>query len=140
MLFYLLFVRAKKKASIGYKYEGSSVMSDESDKSDDDSDLSDIDISVNVNELNDEQKTSLDSLATTFGIAQKYYCRYVYLYEARPTPPPSLSLSLSLSSVYIYIYMGRLVYSTHGDYFLQIINVKFEERAAVLFCTVKSFF
>jgi len=66
---------AKKKASIGYKYEGSSVLSDESDKSDDESDLSDIDISINVNELTDEQKTSLDSLATTFGIASKFYCR-----------------------------------------------------------------
>lgn len=69
--------RAKKKASIGYKYEGSSVLSDESDKSDDDSDLSDIDISVNVNELTEDQTTSLDNLATTFGIAAKYYCRFV---------------------------------------------------------------
>ena len=73
---YLSFRRARKKASIGYKYEGSSVLSDDSDKSDDDSDLSDIDISVNVNELTDDQKTSLDSLATTYGIASKYYCRF----------------------------------------------------------------
>ena len=71
--------RAKKKASIGYKYEDSSVLSDDSDKSDDDddSDLSDIDISVNVIELSEEQRTSLDSLATQFGVADRYYCRSV---------------------------------------------------------------
>eukprot|EP00795_Rhopilema_esculentum_P013317 gene13317-4161_t len=66
---------AKKKASIGYKYEGSAVLSEDSDKSEDESDISDIDISVNIHDLSEEQKTSMDSLATQFGIADQYYCR-----------------------------------------------------------------
>ena len=51
------------------------MLSEDSDKSDDESDLSDIDISVNIHDLSEEQKTSMDSLATQFGIAEQYYCR-----------------------------------------------------------------
>ncbi len=38
----LLLVRSKMKASIGYNYEDSSVLSDDSDNSDADSEISDI--------------------------------------------------------------------------------------------------
>eukprot|EP00794_Sanderia_malayensis_P017616 gene17616-19370_t len=66
---------SKKKASIGYKYEDSSIVSEDSDDSDADSDISDIDISVNVSELSEDQRKSLDNLATLYGIADQYYCR-----------------------------------------------------------------
>jgi arginine/serine-rich splicing factor 16 len=62
------------KASIGYTYEDSNLVVNEADSdSESDTDL-DIDVAINVDELDNEQREELDSLALKFGMESGKYC------------------------------------------------------------------